>query len=171
MEVLTLTIACHEGRPPADDIFAYSCCPEPVPSRSPRPGPGPPEEARAAACAGRAAGRRDRGGDRGVAAEGAGDSVAPSLHRPSPGWFAALPAPIADIQGEPCLPRAGKRCYPIGETETRHGSRVRPRLGAPRARWSMLPHASSHARKRNSAHRQRRTPDDRCPLCCGATLS
>ena len=39
MEVLTLTIACHEGRPPADDIFAYSCCPQPVPSRSPRPGP------------------------------------------------------------------------------------------------------------------------------------
>jgi hypothetical protein len=33
MEVLTLTIACREGRPPADDIFAYSCCPEPVPFR------------------------------------------------------------------------------------------------------------------------------------------
>jgi hypothetical protein len=32
MEVLTLTIACHEGRPPADDIFAHSGCPQPVPS-------------------------------------------------------------------------------------------------------------------------------------------
>jgi hypothetical protein len=32
MEVLTLTIACHEGRPPADDIFAYPGCPQPVPS-------------------------------------------------------------------------------------------------------------------------------------------
>jgi hypothetical protein len=31
MEVLTLTIACHEGRPPADDIFAYPGCPQPVP--------------------------------------------------------------------------------------------------------------------------------------------
>lgn len=27
MEVPTLTIACHEGRPPADDIFAYPGCP------------------------------------------------------------------------------------------------------------------------------------------------
>ena len=32
MEVLTLTIACHEGRPPADAIFAYPGCPQPVPS-------------------------------------------------------------------------------------------------------------------------------------------
>ena len=46
MEVLTLTIVCHEGRPPADDIFAYPCCPQPVPARSPCPGPGPAEEAR-----------------------------------------------------------------------------------------------------------------------------
>ena len=29
MEVLTLTIACHEGHPPADDIFAYCGCPQP----------------------------------------------------------------------------------------------------------------------------------------------
>ena len=65
MEVLTLTIACHEGSPPADDIFAYPGCPEPVPARSACPGPGPAEEARPLARAGRAAGRRDRGGDRG----------------------------------------------------------------------------------------------------------
>jgi len=66
MEVPTLTIACHEGRPPADDIFAYSGCPQPASPRSPCPGPGPEEEARAAARAGRTARRRDRGGDRGV---------------------------------------------------------------------------------------------------------
>ena len=30
-----LAIACHEGRPPADDIFAHSGCPRPVPGRSP----------------------------------------------------------------------------------------------------------------------------------------
>jgi hypothetical protein len=41
MEVLTLTIACSEGRPPADDIFAHSGCPQPVPARSPFPGPDP----------------------------------------------------------------------------------------------------------------------------------
>jgi hypothetical protein len=30
MEVPTLTIACHEGRQPADAIFAYSSgCPQP----------------------------------------------------------------------------------------------------------------------------------------------
>jgi site-specific recombinase XerC len=67
MEVLTLTIACHEGRPPADAIFAKSGCLQPVPARSAGPGPGPPEETRAPARAGRAAGHRDRGGDRGVA--------------------------------------------------------------------------------------------------------
>ena len=66
MEVLTLTIACHEGRPPADDIFAHSGCPRPVPSRSPRPGPRPAEETRPPSPAGRAARRRDRGRDRGV---------------------------------------------------------------------------------------------------------
>jgi hypothetical protein len=33
MEVPTLTIFCHEGRPPADDIFAYWGCPQPVPAR------------------------------------------------------------------------------------------------------------------------------------------
>jgi DDE_Tnp_1-associated len=32
MEVLTLTIARHDGHPPADDIFAYPGCPEPVPA-------------------------------------------------------------------------------------------------------------------------------------------
>src|SRR5919204_6771548 len=52
--------------PPADDIFAHFRCPEPVPARSPCPDPGPAEEARATAPAGRAARRRDRGGDRGV---------------------------------------------------------------------------------------------------------
>src|SRR5438045_56092 len=67
MEVPTLTIFCREGRPPADDIFAYWGCPQPVPARSPCPGPGPAEETRAAARAGQAAHRRDRGGDRGVA--------------------------------------------------------------------------------------------------------
>jgi hypothetical protein len=46
MEVLTLAIACHEGHPPADDIFAYAGCPQPVPARSPCPGPGPAEDAR-----------------------------------------------------------------------------------------------------------------------------
>ena len=46
MEVPTLTIFCREGRPPADDIFAYPGCAQPVPSRSPCPGPGPAEEAR-----------------------------------------------------------------------------------------------------------------------------
>jgi hypothetical protein len=30
MEVPTLTIFCREGRPPADDIFAYSGCPQPI---------------------------------------------------------------------------------------------------------------------------------------------
>ena len=58
MEVLTLTTACHKGHPPADDIFAYPGCPQPVPSRSPCPGPGPAEEARPPAHAGRTAGRR-----------------------------------------------------------------------------------------------------------------
>ena len=43
MEVPTLTIFRREGRPPADDIFVYSGCPQPV---SPCPGPGPAEEAR-----------------------------------------------------------------------------------------------------------------------------
>ena len=66
MEVPTLAIVCHEGRPPADDIFARSGCPQPVPARSPGPDPGSAEETRAAPPAGRAAGRRDRGGDRGV---------------------------------------------------------------------------------------------------------
>src|SRR5882757_5438861 len=46
MEVLTLAIACHEGHPPADDIFAYPGCPQPVPARAPYPGPGPAQEAR-----------------------------------------------------------------------------------------------------------------------------
>jgi hypothetical protein len=37
-KLLTLTIACHEGRPPADDIIACSCCPEParIPHRGTR---------------------------------------------------------------------------------------------------------------------------------------
>src|SRR5690242_3481881 len=67
MEVLTLAIFCHEGRPPADDIFAYPGCPQPVPARSAGPGPGPAQQARPPARAGGAAGHRDRGGDRGVA--------------------------------------------------------------------------------------------------------
>src|SRR5579859_4782827 len=67
MEVPTLTIFCREGHPPADDIFAYWGCPQPVPARSPGPGPGPAEEARPPTRAGRAAGHRDRGGDRGGA--------------------------------------------------------------------------------------------------------
>ena len=41
MEVPTLTIACHEGRPPADDIFLHDSCSQPVPARSPCPGSGP----------------------------------------------------------------------------------------------------------------------------------
>ena len=53
MEVPTLTVVCHEGRPPADDIFAYPGCPQPVSSRSPCPGPGPAEETRVPARAGR----------------------------------------------------------------------------------------------------------------------
>ena len=32
MEVLTRTIACPEGLPPADAIFAYCGCPQPVPA-------------------------------------------------------------------------------------------------------------------------------------------
>lgn len=32
MEVLTLAIFRHEGRPPADVIFAYSGCQQPVPA-------------------------------------------------------------------------------------------------------------------------------------------
>jgi hypothetical protein len=40
MEVPTLTVVCHEGRPPADAIFSHAgCCPQPVPSRPARPGP------------------------------------------------------------------------------------------------------------------------------------
>ena len=66
MEVPALTIFCHEGHPPADDIFVYDGCPQPVPARSPRPGPGSAEEARAPASAGRAARGRDRGGHGGV---------------------------------------------------------------------------------------------------------
>ena len=34
MEVLTLTIFCREGHPPADDIFAYDSCAQPVHARS-----------------------------------------------------------------------------------------------------------------------------------------
>jgi hypothetical protein len=68
-KVLTLTIACREEHPPADDIFAYSGCPQPVPARSPGSGPGPAEEARAPASAGGPAGRRDRGAARGPAEE------------------------------------------------------------------------------------------------------
>src|SRR5512142_2249093 len=64
MEVLTLTIACHEGHPPADDIFAYPGCPLPVPARSPCPGPRPAQETRPPAPAGGAARRRDRGSHR-----------------------------------------------------------------------------------------------------------
>jgi hypothetical protein len=30
MEVLTLTIVCPEGHPPADDIFADAACTQPV---------------------------------------------------------------------------------------------------------------------------------------------
>src|SRR5690242_8655228 len=59
----TLAIACHEGHPPADAIFAYPGCPQPVPARSPCPGPRPAEKARTAASPGRAARRRGRGGD------------------------------------------------------------------------------------------------------------
>ncbi len=67
MEVPTLTVVCREGLPPAHDIFLHDGCgPQPVPSRPPFPGPGPAEEARAAAFAGSAARRRDRGGDRGI---------------------------------------------------------------------------------------------------------
>jgi hypothetical protein len=32
MEVPTLTIFCREGHPPADDIFAYCSCAQPVPA-------------------------------------------------------------------------------------------------------------------------------------------
>jgi hypothetical protein len=32
MEVLTLTIACHEGHLPADDIFAYPGRTQPAPA-------------------------------------------------------------------------------------------------------------------------------------------
>ena len=32
LEVLTLAIFCHEGHPPADDIFVYDGCPQPVPA-------------------------------------------------------------------------------------------------------------------------------------------
>src|SRR5580658_11313339 len=41
MEVLTLTIACPEGHPPADDIFADCGCAQPVPARSPGQVPDP----------------------------------------------------------------------------------------------------------------------------------
>jgi len=64
MEVLTLTIACHEKHPAADAIFAYPGCPQPVPARSPCPDPGPAEETRPLAPAGGAAGRGDRGSHR-----------------------------------------------------------------------------------------------------------
>jgi hypothetical protein len=60
----TLTIACHERPLPADAIFAYPGCRQPVPARSPCLGPGPAEEARTAALADGAARRRDRGGHR-----------------------------------------------------------------------------------------------------------
>jgi predicted transposase YbfD/YdcC len=66
MEVPTLTIACHEEPPPADDIFLHDRCPQPVPARSPCPGSGPAEKTRAPASAGRTARRGDRGGDRRV---------------------------------------------------------------------------------------------------------
>ena len=36
MEALTLTVVCHEGRPPADAIFLPDgCCPRPAAVRSP----------------------------------------------------------------------------------------------------------------------------------------
>jgi len=41
MEVPMHTIFCREGRPPADDMFAYWGCPQPVPARSLCPVPDP----------------------------------------------------------------------------------------------------------------------------------
>jgi hypothetical protein len=54
MKVPTLTIACHEGRPPADDIFAYHC-----PARPRYRGPGPRRRAAADVAVRRPELRRD----------------------------------------------------------------------------------------------------------------
>jgi hypothetical protein len=52
---------CERPRP-ADDVFVYPGCPQPVPSRSPSPGPGSAQAARAPSSTGRAARRRGHGG-------------------------------------------------------------------------------------------------------------
>ena len=49
MEAPTLTVVCHEGRPPVHAVFLPDgCCPQPVPCWSACPAPGRAEETRAA---------------------------------------------------------------------------------------------------------------------------
>src|SRR6185437_7311464 len=109
MEVPTLAIFCHEGHPPADDIFVHDGCPQPVPARSPCPGPGPAEEARSPAPAGRAARRRDRRGDRGVAVVRRDRAVGRRCRSgrasragrgPRPGRGVHVPAPFALVSSD-----------------------------------------------------------------------
>jgi predicted transposase YbfD/YdcC len=73
---LTLTVACHEGHPPADAIFACrSGCLQPVPARTPCPGPGPEEEPRPTAGGeGRAPGRGPGARHRAVLGQVAADA-------------------------------------------------------------------------------------------------
>jgi hypothetical protein len=127
MEVPTLTIARHEGRPPADDIFAYPGCPQPASPRSPCAGPGPAEEARPPAPAGRAAGRRDRGCDRGGA-----------VVRRDGQWAAdAGPEALAVLEESTFRRRPGPGiCSPRSRGSRRPGSGTADRYGCSSgARW------------------------------------
>ena len=121
------TPSLPKGRPPADDIFAYSCCPQPVPARSVCPGPGPAEETQrrhglagllavgiAAVIRGR--GRSPRSawaadaGPEALAVLGAarGPRRSPSSGAPSP-WSAPTYSTGSSVPG--CIPG---RCRPAG---------------------------------------------------------
>jgi hypothetical protein len=171
MEVITLTIACHEGPPPADDIFAYPGCPQPVPARSPCQGPGPAEEARPPACAGGAAGRGDRAGDRGVEVvrrdravgrrcrPGGAGGAGRGPRREEQGREGAAPGGGAGARHRRG-PRPGRRGGEVERDPCGAGAMAAGPAARSRSRWRWRwPGSSSRAppRSRSCAARSRRT--------------
>jgi hypothetical protein len=185
MEVPTLTIFCREGHPPADDIFAYWGCPQPVPAQSPRPGPGPAEEARSPAPAGGAARRRDRGGGRGVAVvrrdRAVGRRCGPggagrAGRGPRPGGGVHVPACLRP--GQPRCARPRPRCLAAhqggagrGPAGDRHRRQGRPRREE-QGREGPAPGRGAGARHRRGSRPGRRGGEiERDPCSAGPAES
>ena len=170
-----------EGHLPADVIFVYPGCAQPVPARSAGPGPGPAQEARPPATAGRAAGRRGRGGDRRVevvrcdravgrrcrpgGAGGAGRGARPGGGVPrSGGRFALVSADTLDrVLGAWLHTRAVAVCgrLVIAVFTARPSAARRTRTGVPRT-WSRRWRTGSARSLGRSPWRRSRTKSPRC---------